>query len=45
MKNDTPAYLIGNYEITDGAAIAEYSQKAGPMVAAFGGKMIALDAT
>lgn len=43
MSNETPAYLIGNYEVTDGASIATYSQKAAPIVAAFGGRMIALD--
>ncbi|UYB54276.1 DUF1330 domain-containing protein [Xanthomonas sp. AM6] len=40
-----PAYLIGNVEIHDEPAIAEYRRMALPLVEKFGGKAIAIDAT
>ncbi|MBN6151844.1 DUF1330 domain-containing protein [Xanthomonas sp. AmX2] len=40
-----PAYLIGNVEIHDEHAIAEYRRMALPLVEKFGGKAIAIDAT
>lgn len=40
-----PAYLIGNVEIHDERAIADYRRMALPLVEKFGGKAIAIDAT
>lgn len=37
------AYLVGDLEIFDAAAIADYRTKALPLVERFGGKALALD--
>nr|WP_294914235.1 DUF1330 domain-containing protein [uncultured Neokomagataea sp.] len=39
MTEHTPGYLIGNFTVTDPALMAEYGQKATPLVQAYGGEV------
>lgn len=39
MADHKPAYLIGNFSVTDPALMAEYRQKAGPIRQRYGGEI------
>ncbi len=43
MSTETPAYLIGNFTVTDAALMARYSQQATPLMQQFGGKVVLAD--
>lgn len=40
MLNKQPAYLVGNFTVTDHVLMAEYGKQAAPLVQKHGGKII-----
>lgn len=40
MHHEKPAYLVGNFTVTDPLLMAEYGRKAEPLVKRHGGKMV-----